>query len=106
MHYIVEEKPPIFYPIEFEYKQHIFEAQIGLLDNNKMMISFAVTHSVEEQNFCKKLQKSRGTILTFKINHIPLQAKVDTSSFTMNQEQTRFRDCNIIFENSLMLCKE
>ena len=66
---IIEEKPPHFTDVEFEYKGIEFKAQICLLDTGKVMISFRVPKNELEQNLCKGLLNSRGTKLDIKINH-------------------------------------
>ena len=60
---IIEEKPPHFTDVEFEYKGIEFKAQICLLDTGKVMISFRVPKNELEQNLCKGLLNSRGTKL-------------------------------------------
>ena len=52
---IIEEKPPHFTDVEFEYKGIEFKAQICLLDTGKVMISFRVPKNELEQNLCKGL---------------------------------------------------
>lgn len=47
---IIEEKPPHFTDVEFEYKGIEFKAQICLLDTGKVMISFRVPKNELEQN--------------------------------------------------------
>ena len=74
---IIEEKPPHFTDVEFEYKGIEFKAQICLLDTGKVMISFRVPKNELEQNLCKGLLNSRGTKLDIKINHLPMCANVD-----------------------------
>lgn len=73
---IIEEKPPHFTDVEFEYKGIEFKAQICLLDTGKVMISFRVPKNELEQNLCKGLLNSRGTKLDIKINHLPMCANV------------------------------
>ena len=80
---IIEEKPPHFTDVEFEYKGIEFKAQICLLDTGKVMISFRVPKNELEQNLCKGLLNSRGTKLDIKINHLPMCANVDTCSFAI-----------------------
>lgn len=80
---IIEEKPPHFTDVEFEYKGIEFQAQICLLDTGKVMISFRVPKNELEQNLCKGLLNSRGTKLDIKINHLPMCANVDTCSFAI-----------------------
>lgn len=46
---IIEEKPPHFTDVEFEYKGIEFKAQICLLDTGKVMISFRVPKNELEQ---------------------------------------------------------
>ena len=73
---IIEEKPPHFTDVEFEYKGLEFKAQICLLDTGKVMISFRVPKNELEQNLCKGLLNSRGTKFDIKINHLPMCANV------------------------------
>ena len=92
---IIEEKPPHFTDVEFEYKGIEFQAQICLLDTGKVMISFRVPKNELEQNLCKGLLNSRGTKLDIKINHLPMCAILKGSSL--------FSDFSITVENNLIL---
>lgn len=87
---IIEEKPPHFTDVEFEYKGIEFKAQICLLDTGKVMISFRVPKNELEQNLCKGLLNSRGTKLDIKINHLPMCANVDTCSFAILKGSSLF----------------
>ena len=64
---IIEEKPPHFTDVEFEYKGIEFKAQICLFVTVIMIISFRVPKHELEQNLCKGLFNSRGTKLDIKI---------------------------------------
>lgn len=70
---IIEEKPPHFTDVEFEYKGIEFKAQICLLDTGKVMISFRVPKNELEQNLCKGLLNSRGTKLDIHFCHLWFQ---------------------------------
>lgn len=100
---IIEEKPPHFTDVEFEYKGIEFKAQICLLDTGKVMISFRVPKNELEQNLCKGLLNSRGTKLDIKINHLPMCANVDTCSFAILKGSSLFSDFSITVENNLIL---
>ena len=100
---IIEEKPPHFTDVEFEYKGIEFKAQICLLDTGKVMISFRVPKNELEQNLCKGLLSSRGTKLDIKINHLPMCANVDTCSFAILKGSSLFSDFSITVENNLIL---
>ena len=77
---IIEEKPPHFTDVEFEYKGIEFKAQICLLDTRKVMISFRVPK-----------------------NHLPMCATVDTCSFAILKGSSLFSDFSITVENNLIL---
>ena len=81
---IIEEKPPHFTDVEFEYKGIEFKAQICLLDTGKVMISFRVPKNELEQNLCKGLLNSRGTKLDIKINHLPILKQTQSLSFCVH----------------------
>lgn len=109
--FIVEEKPPHFRDIEFECSGVILQAQICLLPTGKVMISFHVSKSEEEQNLCKSLVHSRGTKLDMKINHLPMYATVDTCTFAADNGSSffsdgsfsgSFTDCSITIQNNLI----
>ena len=51
---IIEEKPPHFTDVEFEYKGIEFKAQICLLDTGKVMISFRVPKKRNSTNYRKR----------------------------------------------------
>ena len=78
---IIEEKPPHFTDVEFEYKGIEFQAQICLLDTGKVMISFRVPKNELEQNLCN----------------------VDTCSFAILKGSSLFSDFSITVENNLIL---
>ena len=96
---IIEEKPPHFTDVEFEYKGIEFKAQICLLDTGKVMISFRVPKNELEQNLSKGLLNSRST----KLDHLPMCANVDTCSFAILKGSSLFSDFSITVENNLIL---
>ena len=103
---IIEETPPQFLDIKFEYDGISFPAVICLLDTGKIMISFPVSNNGIEQSICQNLLNSRGKNLNIKLNCIPLTVSVDTCSFTLHSETKIFLDFSIIFLNSLSLRNE